>query len=437
LRAFRGAVLHLLDDPAVAGPEAVAFHPDGLLLVADGHVVGCGAHDILAPNLGGAPVTSFPGRLITPGFIDLHIHFPQVDVIAAHGLQLLDWLDRHVFPAEARYADIAHATDAASFFVAELLRNGTTTAMVFGSSHRASVDALFEAALERNMRLIAGKSLMDRNAPDAVRDTVESGRRDMRDLIARWSGRGRLGYAVTPRFAITSSDAQLAMAGDVLRDHPETWMQTHLAENLREVGEATALFPDARDYLDVYARFGLVGPRSVFAHCIHLDDGSLRRMARAGASIAFCPTSNLFLGSGLFALDAARALGVKVGIGTDVGAGTTFSILDTLAEAYKVGQLRGSSLDPFVAFYLATLGGARALGLGDRIGSFAPGKEADFVVVDPGSTPLLARRMAHATTLAERLFALMVLADDRVVERTYLAGVCRHDRGAVQAPGSL
>ncbi len=428
MQAYRAAIFHLLEDPAVAGPEAHAYHPDGLLLVDGGHIHACGDYRDLAPRLGDTPVETLPGRLITPGFIDLHIHFPQIDAIAAHGLQLLDWLNRHIFPAEAAFADPAHAAVAAGAFVDELLRNGTTTAMVFGSSHRSSIEALFAQALARDMRLIAGKTLMDRDAPDAVRDTLEGGRRDTLELIGAWSGRGRLGYAVTPRFAVTSTDAQLAMAGEILAGHPEIWMQTHLAENTAEVARVAALFPGRGDYLGVYESFGLVGPRSVFAHCVHLEDGAFARMAAAGAAAAFCPTSNLFLGSGLFRLKAALAAGVKVGMGTDVGGGTTFSILHTLGEAYKVGQLRGETLDPFHAFYLATLAGARALGLGDRIGNLAPGKEADFLVLDPSATPLLARRIAAAEALADRLFALTILGDDRVVERTYLAGVCRHRR---------
>jgi guanine deaminase len=420
-----------LGDPATDGKAAWAYHPDGLLVVEDGRIAACGAWADLAPGLGDTPVRAFPGRLITPGFIDLHIHFPQTDCIAAHGDQLLGWLENHVFPAEAAFADPVHAASAARFFISELLRNGTTTALVFGSSHKASVEALFAEALERDMRLIAGKVLMDRNAPETLLDTVDDGRRESQELIDAWSGKGRLGYAVTPRFAVTSTDAQLAMAGELLAAHPEVWMQTHLAENTAEVARARQLFPAARDYLNIYERFALVRRRSVFAHCVHLDDGAFARLARAGAAAAFCPTSNLFLGSGLFNLTAARAMGVKVGIGTDVGAGTSFSILTTLGEAYKVGQMRGAALDPMQAFYLATLGGARALGLESVIGNLAVGKEADFLVLDPAATPLLARRTAAATSLQDRLFALTMLGDDRVVEHTFLAGVPRHSRDKI------
>lgn len=431
MKAYRGSILHLLDDPTqTSRAEAVAFHEDGLLLVEDGRVAACGAYADLAARLGETPVEDLTGHLITPGFVDAHIHFPQVDVIAAHGAQLLDWLEQHTFPCEARFADADHAAETATFFLDELLRNGTTTALVFGSVHKVSVEALFAEAYERDMRLIAGKTLMDRNAPEGLTDTVESARADMEALIAAWHGKGRLGYAVTPRFAISCSDEQLAMAGEVLAAHPGVWMQTHLSENAHEIEETARLFPAAQDYLDVYDRFGLLRERSVFAHCVHLQGEAFQRLAAKGGAAAFCPTSNLFLGSGLFPLKEACAHGVKVGMGTDVGAGTTFSILHTLGEAYKVGQLRGDALDPFHAFYLGTLGGARALDLGDKIGNLAPGKEADFLVLDLAATPLIARRLKAAETLEDKLFALAVLGDDRVVARTYLAGVERYRRGA-------
>ena len=430
MQAFRAAIFTPLDDPARANTGAWAFHADGLLLIEDGKVLACGPYADLAPHIGDTPVRSFPGRLITPGFVDLHIHFPQIDAIAAHGEQLLDWLERHIFPAEAAFADPTHASDAAEAFVAELLRNGTTTAMVYGSSHKASVEALFAAALQRDMRLIAGQTLMDRAAPNDLMVGAEAARRDMLAMIETWSGKGRLGYAVTPRFAIACSDDLLTVAGQVLAEHPDVWMQTHLAENPAEIARTAELFPAARDYLDVYDRFGLLGSRSVFAHCIHMDDEAFGRMAGAGAAAAFCPSSNLFLGSGLFDLERACACGVKVGMGTDVGAGTSFSLLHTLGEAYKVGQLQAQALDPFEAFYLATLGGARALGLGDKVGSLQPGKEADFLVLDLAATPLLKRRLARVEDLDERLFVLSILGDDRVVEETFVAGTSQHRRDA-------
>lgn len=426
IQAFRAEILAVPRDPFHAGTEAIVHHPDGLLLVEDGIVAACDAYETLAPTIGTMAVEKLPG-LIVPGFVDTHIHYPQTDSIAAHGNQLLDWLERHIFPAEAAFADRLHADATSHFFVDELLRNGTTTALVFATVHAGSADALFEAAYARDMRLIAGKVLMDLG-PEQLRDTVAEGRADSEALIARWHGRGRLGYAVTPRFALTSSDAQLRDAADLVRRHDGVLLHTHLSENRDEIAAVAARFTDSRDYLDVYDHFGLVGPRSVFAHGIHLTDDEMARMAEAGASVAFCPTSNLFLGSGLFDLERADRAGLRTGLGTDVGAGTSFSILQTLGEAYKVCQLRGHALDPFRALYLATAGGAAALGLSDRIGGLLPGQEADFILLDDAATPLLARRTA-GRPLIERLFALQILGDDRTVARTFLRGRCAHARG--------
>ena len=426
LTAHRAELLSVPDDPRVAGGEAVRHHADGLLVVEDGHVVAFGDHADLAPRFAEAPVTDWPGKLIVPGFVDAHVHYPQTDCISSHGEQLLQWLDRHIFPEEARFADRAHADAVSGFFCDELLRNGTTSALVFATVHPESVDALFEAALTRGMRIVGGKVLMDLG-PDNLRDTPEQGVAETEALIARWRGRGRVGYAVTPRFALTSSDEQLASAGALIQRHPEVLLHTHLAENHREITAVAARFPDAADYLDVYDTFGLVGPRSVFAHCVHPGERALARLAAAGSGIAFCPTSNLFLGSGLFDLAAADRHGIAVGLATDVGAGTSFSLLATMGEAYKVGQLRGTSLDPFRALHLATAGGARVMGLADRIGGLQPGQEADFVVLDPAATPLLARRTAGAS-LHDRLFALQILGDDRAIAATFVAGRQLHRR---------
>lgn len=429
--AYRAALFHTLDDPS-RSPDAAVYHRDGLLVVEDGHVTGFGPYDDLRPTLpAGTTVTDFRGHLITPGFIDAHIHFPQTDVIAAWGARLMDWLETHTFPIEQAFADRAHADQAAAFFLDQLLANGTTSALVFGSVHKASVEALFEAALARNMRLIAGKVLMDRNAPAGLTDTPESGRADTEALIRTWRGRGRLGYAVTPRFAVTSTPEQLAMAGELVAAHADILVHTHLSENAEEIARVSQLFPDARDYLDVYARHGLVGSRSVFAHCVHSDHDAMGRLATAGASIAFCPSSNLMLGSGLFRLKQACACGVNTALGTDVGAGSSFSMLSMMGEAYKVGQLSGDAPDPLHAFYLATLAGARAMRIEDRVGNLSPGKEADFVVLDPAATPLLARRTAGPRILAETLFMLSILGDDRAVAHTYLAGRLAHSRNRV------
>jgi guanine deaminase len=427
VRGWRAEMAWTLGDPA-ADPAALRHVPDGLLLVEGGRVLAAGPWDKLSQDLPGeAVVEALPGRIITPGFVDAHVHFPQLDMMASPGGALLDWLERYTFPAERAFADPAHCAEAAGRFVGSLLANGTTTAMVYGSVHKTSVDALFEEALSRDMRLIAGKCLMDQG-PEGLRDSPERGADETVALIRAWRGRGRLGYAVTPRFALGSSREQLAAAGRILADHPDTWMQTHLSENLAEIEATRRAFPEAADYLDVYDRYGLVGDRSMFAHAIHVEDRALGRMGQAGCACAFCPTSNLFLGSGLFDLERTRRHGVKVALGSDVGAGTSYSLLTTAAEAWKVGQLRGTRLDPLTGLYLAGRAGAEALGLADRIGALEPGLEADFVVLDPAATPALSRR-TEAGSLAERLFALMVLGDERVVERTYLAGRLAHRRG--------
>ena len=423
LRGWRAELVWTLGDPAMDA-ATLRHYPDGLLLVEDGRVVRAGAWSDLAPTLPqGLRVEVLPGRIITPGFVDGHIHFPQLDMVASPGGALLDWLERYTFPAERAFADRGHAKEAAGRFLDALLANGTTTAMVFGSVHAVSVEALFEDALARDMRLIAGKCLMDQG-PEGLRDTATGGAAETQGLIRAWRGRGRLGYAVTPRFALGSSREQLALAGKLVADNPDVWMQTHLSENAAEIEATRQAFPEAADYLDVYDRFGLVTDRSLFAHAIHLDDRALTRMGQARCACAFCPTSNLFLGSGLFDLERTRGFGVRVALGTDIGAGTSWSLMTTAAEAWKVGQLKGQTLDPLTALYLAGRGGAESLGLADRIGAFEPGLEADFVVLDPGAVAGAGGR----PTLAERLFALMVLGDDRCVERTYLAGELAHSR---------
>ena len=424
LRAFRGDLLSVPRDP-LREPDAVRHEPDGLLVVEDGIVVARGPYADLAERFADVPVEPLPG-LIVPGFIDAHVHYPQMDRIASHGEQLLDWLTRHIFPAEQAFADRAHADAVADAFLTELLRNGTTSALVFPTVHEQSVDALFEAALARRMRIVSGKVLMDLG-PEGLADTPETARAESEALIARWRGRGRLGYAVTPRFALTSSDAQLQVAGALVAAHPDVLMHTHLAENVRECEAVAARFPDAYHYLDAYDRFGLVTPRSVFAHGVHLSDRACTRLAETGAGVAVCPSSNLFLGSGFFDFRQADAHGVTFGLGTDVGAGTTFSMLHTSGLAYQAALARDYPLDPFRALYLATAGSAALLHIGDRIGALEVGQEADFVILDCAATPLLARRTAGAG-LAERLFALQILADDRAIARTHVLGDCAWTR---------
>ena len=429
-KAYRAAILHSLGDPAEVGLDAsYEYFADGVLLVDNGKVSAIGhARDLLDTLDKAVDVIEYKDALITPGFIDTHIHLPQTGMVGSYGEQLLDWLNTYTFPCEKQFADPAHAAEVADIFLKELLRNGTTTALVFGSVHKASVEAFFQAAEKLDLRMIAGKVMMDRNAPDYLTDTPESGYADSKALIERWHGKGRLHYAVTPRFAPTSTPEQLTLAGQLLTEYPDLYMQTHISENLQEIEWVKALFPERSGYLDVYDHFQLLGQRSVFAHGVHLCDAECARLAETGSAISFCPTSNLFLGSGLFNLPMAEKHKVNVGLGTDVGGGTSFSILQTLNEAYKVMQLQGAKLSPFKSLYLATLGGARALRLDDKIGSLQPGNEADFLVLDYHATPLLSYRLQQAKNIEETLFVLMTLGDDRTVQETYSAGKLVHSR---------
>lgn len=424
LIAIRGALFHCLGDPGVrADSEAVEYFDDGLLLIENGHFVEYGpAAPLLRKIPADTPVTDYRGKLILPGFIDSHIHYPQTDIIASHGTQLLEWLNKYTFPTESRFGDPEFASEVATFFIDELLRNGTTTAMVMPTVHTASVDAIFAAAQQRNMRLISGKVLMDRNAPDALLDSPESAYSDSRVLIEKWHGMDRLAYAITPRFAPTSSDAQLAAAGRLASEYPDTYIHSHVAENHEEVAWVSRLFPWSRSYLDVYDHFHLLRQRSVFAHGIHLDDADRIRLADSGASLAFCPTSNAFLGSGLFDLPRNHQHTVRVGLATDVGGGTSFSMLQTLNEAYKIQQLSGHHLPPTQAIYLATLGSAECLYLEDKLGNFLPGKEADFIVLDEQATPLISRRMQSTRDIEEKLFVWMIMGDDRSIHASHIMG---------------
>ena len=431
ITAFRASILHCLADPGGATDHnkssAVEYIDDGLLIVENGHVHETGAAEALLPGLSeDVEVVEYRDKLIIPGMIDCHVHFPQIDIIASYGEQLLDWLNRYAYPVEQKFADAAHAAEVADFFVDELLRNGTTTALVFATVHPQSVDAIFDRALKQNMRLLAGKVLMDKNCPEELRDDAQSGYTDSLALINKWHGKGRLSYAITPRFAVTSSEGQLAEAGRLASEHPDVYVHTHLAENKDEVELIAKQFSWSRSYLDVYEHFGLVRERSVFAHCLHLDDQDHKSMADHGGAIAFCPSSNMFLGSGLFDLRSANDKGIRVGLGTDVGGGTSLSVLRTASEAYKVLHLQGQALPPFNALYLATLGAARALYLEDKIGNFERGKEADFVVLDSKATSITSRRLSRSDDVAEKLFALIMLGDDRSVVATYLMGELAH-----------
>jgi guanine deaminase len=423
-RVLRGRILRFLAEPAGIDDEAsYAYEEDGAILIRDGLIAAVGpAAEVTAQAGPGAAVTDHRPHLIMPGFIDTHIHMPQAQVIASWGAQLLDWLNTYTFPEESKFADPAHAARIAGRFLDELIRYGTTTAVAYCSSHPASVDAYFAAAEARGLRMIGGKVMMDRNAPDAVLDTPQAAYDDSKALIARWHGRGRALYAISPRFAITSTPAQMQVAQALVAEHPELHMQTHLSENRDEIDFTLSLYPEARDYLDVYERYGLLGPKSLFGHAIHLSDRETAAMAESGSIAVFCPTSNLFLGSGLYDKVGLREKGVRRAIATDVGGGTSYSMLRTLDEGYKVLALRGQKLDPLKAFWWITRGNAEALGLEDRIGTLAPGSEADMVVLDSAATPAMALRRETIRSLPEELFLLQTLGDDRAVAATYVAG---------------
>ena len=422
IQAYRGGVLHFNDDPAFAG-DSHHWHEDGLLVVDGDRIAAAGDHAALAATLPpDAQVHDLRGKLIMPGFIDTHIHYPQSDMIASPAPGLLPWLETYTFPTERKFQDPEHAGDVARFFLDELARNGTTTAMVYCTVHPESVDAFFTESSRRNVRMVAGKVMMDRHAPPFLCDTAEGGARDSEALIRRWHNKGRQLYALTPRFAPTSTEAQLELTGDLARAYPDTFIQSHVAENTDEIAWVKALYPAARSYLDVYDRHGLLRERAIYGHCIYLDDTDRARMAETGAAAALCPTSNLFLGSGLFDFAAADRARMQLSLATDVGGGTSFSMLRTMNEVYKVARMGGAYLPALRMFYLATLGGARSLRLEGAIGNFMPGNEADFVVLDPKCTPLLARRTGHAESLEELLFALALLGDDRAVSATYCAG---------------
>ena len=424
--AIHGDLLDFSAAPAWGDVDspAVRFRPDHWLLAEDGRIVAVQAE----PPGEGWQRHDHRGRLVLPGFIDTHVHSPQIDVIASYGSELLDWLTTHTFPAEARHADAAHAEAAAAHFLDALLAHGTTSAVVFPTVHAASVDALFAAAEARGMRVIAGKVLMDRNAPADLVDDVATAEREMEALIARWHGRARLAYAVTVRFAPTSSREQLALAGRLCRADPSLYLQTHVAENRAEVRWVHELFPEARSYLDVYAAVGLLHARSVFAHGIWLDEADRAAIAAAGAQIAHSPSSNLFLGSGLFGWRAAEAAGIHVSLASDVGGGTSLSMLRNMADAYKIQALAGERLTAWKALHAATRGAAEALGLEREIGSLEPGRVADVCIWDPAVGAVAGRRHEVARTLHERVFAWMTLADDRNLVEAFVAGASRYRR---------
>ena len=423
--AIRGQTFSFTGDPYAIDPgTSYVFDTDGAVVIEHGRIVETGtARDILVRHPG-IRVDHYPGHIIMAGFVDCHIHYPQVRVIASYGKQLIDWLNDYTFPAELAFADPAHCAAIAQVFFDEVLRNGTTTVSSYCTVHPQSADAFFAAASARNMRAAGGKVLMDRNAPAGLTDTPQSGYDQSKELIARWHGKGRNVYAVTPRFAPTSSPEQLDAAGALWAEHPGALMQTHVSENAKEIAWVRELFPDAPDYFGVYERFGLTGPGANFGHAIHLSQRERDALRASGSGISHCPTSNTFIGSGLFDLAGmtSGASPVPVGLATDIGGGSSFSMLASMRTAYEIAQLRGYSLHPIQALHLATLGSAKVLRMEHQIGNLAPGYEADIIVLDPKSRPILAERVSQARSIEDVLFALMILGDDRAVTETYIAG---------------
>ncbi|HEX2546786.1 MAG TPA: guanine deaminase [Ramlibacter sp.] len=426
MQAFRAALLSFADD------GSAHYEQDGLLVIgpdASGRKVirAAGAYDALAANYSGVSITHLPGRILAPGFIDLHVHFPQTDVIGSPAEGLLPWLENYTFPHESRFAEHDYAVGVAQVFLDELQRHGVTTALTFCTSHPHSVDALMEASAQRGLRMIAGKVLQDRHSPDGVRDDTEQSLADTEALIGRWHGKQRLGYAITPRFAPSCSEAQLRGAGELAAKYGDVWIQSHVAENKDEIRWARELFPQSRSYLSIYDDFGLMRERAIYAHCIHFDDDDRALMRATGAAAAVSPTSNLFLGSGFFDYEGAMRVGFRFGLASDVGGGTSFSPFHTMLAAYYVGRegqtKPGVSLSPQHLWWQHTAGAAQALGLDGVVGNLRAGCEADFLVLDPAATPLLARKVKHARDLDELLFSLIVLGDDRVVQHLVVDGV--------------
>lgn len=429
--AYRASLLDFISDPnkAIKVEDSYRYFEDGLLIVEDGKIINMGEFSKLIMDLrSDVEIIDYSGKLIMPGFIDTHIHYPQSEIIGAYGEQLLEWLNTYTFPAERKFEDKSHAKKIANFFLKELFRNGTTTAVVFPTVHPQSVDAFFEESKKVNARMICGKVMMDRNAPDFLQDTAQSSYDDSKALIEKWHNKDRFSYAITPRFAPTSTPEQLEAAAALKKEYPDTYVQTHLSENKDEIDWVLSLFPERKSYLDVYDHYNLLSSKSIFAHCIHLSDEEFTTLRDHKSIISFCPTSNLFLGSGFFDMGKAIDMGVDFTMATDVGAGTSFSILQTLNEAYKVAQLQGHKLPVFEGAYYSTLGTAKALELDDKIGNFDKGKEADFIVMDFAATPMQKLRMSAATDITEKLFVLMTVGDDRNIAATYVNGSMVHER---------
>jgi guanine deaminase len=416
---LRGRVLTFVSEPQdIDDTASYRYLEDGAITIEDGEIIAVG--DFAADD--SAEVIDHRPHLILPGFIDTHLHYVQSQMIASYAGSLLEWLNTYTFVEEQKFSQQGHASTVSAAFFDELIRHGTTTAVAYCSSHPRSVDAYFGEAAKRNMLMVGGKVMMDRNAPEALCDTAQSGYDDTKTLISRWHGKGRGLYAISPRFALTSTPEQLDATRSLVAEYPDCYVQTHLSENAAEITYAMELYPGSPDYTGIYEDFGLLGPRTLLGHCIHLNHRETQVLAETGAVAVFCPTSNLFLGSGLFDHERLSKAGVRIGVATDIGGGTSFSMLRTLDEGYKVLQLRGQRLTPLNSFYMMTLGNARSLSLEGTIGAIAPGNAADLVVLDAGATPAMALRLATASSLVEELFLLQTLGDDRAIAEVYVAG---------------
>ncbi len=425
---FRASIYHCIETDGNIEP---IYIPDGLMVVnkESGRIVDIGRYSDLSNNWDSTNnLVHFKDRLIMPGFIDTHVHYPQYKVIASYGASLIEWLDKYTFVEEQKFSDNDYADQIANLFLDELIKNGTTTVMTFCTSYKQSVDAFFNASEKRNLRMVAGKVMMDRNAPEELCDNSEDSYKDSKSLIEKWHNKGRLRYAVTPRFALTSSKSQLEQASRLLNEFPDmdgtkgVLLQTHLNENDEEIERVKELFPDSKNYFGVYDDFGITGRNSVFGHCIHNTDEEYQKMADTGSKVALCPTSNLFLGSGLFELEKLENYGIDVSLASDVGGGDSFSMFQVMNEAYKVCRMNDFNLDPVKAFYLTTLGAAKVLNMDDCIGNFEAEKEADFIVIDLNATEIISQKNKISSNIKDTLFNLMTLGDDRLIDEVYIMG---------------
>lgn len=429
-----GQTLRFEGDPFTEGDMAARHDPNGAVALRAGHIIDHGPADALRAAHPGAQITDYGTRLISAGFIDAHAHYPQTAIIASWGKRLIDWLNSYTFPEEMRFSDAAYATEISERYLDLILAHGTTTVCSYATIHPESVEALFTTAQARGMRLFAGKTCMDRNAPDGLCDTAQSAHDDSLALLRHWHGLDRLGYVITPRFSPTSSPEQLEALGALWAAHPQCLMQTHLSEQTDEVEWVHELFPEARDYLDTYERYGLLGERAVFGHAIHLSGRERLRLRESGAGLIHCPTSNSFIGSGLFDMQGLIGEGQRIGLATDTGGGSSFSMLRTMAAAYEIAQLRGHALHPAQLWWLATVGSARTLRTEHQIGNIGKGMEADLVVIDLASTPAIAQRAARADTLWEALFPTIMMGDDRAVADIWIGGKRMTRQRSEEAP---